>query len=76
MQFSRRDTLQLAGAAGLAGLGATVFMPFTARAQGKGDSYKTDERRDRRQPGQPCELRDERAGAGDLRRPGGRQGAL
>ena len=42
MQFSRRDTLQLAGAAGLAGLGATVFMPFTARAQGQGDSYKTD----------------------------------
>jgi len=37
MIFTRRDTLQL----GLAGLAATTFMPFTARAQGKGDSYKT-----------------------------------
>jgi L-ascorbate metabolism protein UlaG (beta-lactamase superfamily) len=42
MKFSRRDTLQLAGAAGLVGLGSTLFMPFTARAQGQGDSYKTD----------------------------------
>lgn len=41
MQFSRRDTLEL-GLAAIAGLGATTFMPFTARAQGKGDSYKTD----------------------------------
>ena len=44
MHFSRRDTLQLGLAGGatlLAGFGATVFMPFTARAQGKGDSYKT-----------------------------------
>ena len=40
MQFTRRDTLQL-GLTGLAGFGATTFMPFTARAQGKGDSYKT-----------------------------------
>ena len=40
MIFTRRDTLQL-GLAGLAGLGATTIMPFTARAQGKGDSYKT-----------------------------------
>jgi L-ascorbate metabolism protein UlaG (beta-lactamase superfamily) len=32
--------LQL-GLAGLAGFGATTFMPFTARAQGNGDSYKT-----------------------------------
>jgi len=40
MLFSRRDTLQL-GLAGMAGLGATTFMPFTARAQGKGDAYKT-----------------------------------
>ena len=40
MIFTRRDTLQL-GLAGLAGLGATTVMPFTARAQGKGDSYKT-----------------------------------
>ncbi|MEP9387241.1 MBL fold metallo-hydrolase [Mesorhizobium sp. KR9-304] len=40
MKFSRRDTLQL-GLAGLAGFGVTTFMPFTARAQGKGDSYKT-----------------------------------
>ena len=41
MQFSRRDTLEL-GLAAFAGFGATTFMPFTARAQGKGDSYKTD----------------------------------
>jgi L-ascorbate metabolism protein UlaG (beta-lactamase superfamily) len=41
MILTRRDTLQL-GLAGLAGFGATTFMPFTARAQGKGDSYKTD----------------------------------
>ena len=41
MQFTRRDTLQL-GVTGLAGFGATTFMPFTARAQGKGDSYKTE----------------------------------
>ncbi len=41
MMFSRRDTLQL-GLAGLTGFGTTIFMPFTARAQGKGDSYKTD----------------------------------
>jgi len=41
MIFTRRDTLQL-GLAGLAGFGATTFMPFMARAQGKGDSYKTD----------------------------------
>ena len=40
MQFSRRDTLQL-GITGLVGFGATAIMPFTARAQGKGDSYKT-----------------------------------
>lgn len=40
MRISRRDTLQL-GLAGIAGLGSTAFMPFTARAQGKGDSYKT-----------------------------------
>ena len=40
MIFTRRDTLQL-GLAGLAGLGTTTIMPFTARAQGKGDSYKT-----------------------------------
>ena len=44
MTFSRRDTLQLGLAGGLtalAGFGATTFMPFAARAQGKGDSYKT-----------------------------------
>ncbi|MDW6025669.1 MBL fold metallo-hydrolase [Mesorhizobium sp. BAC0120] len=41
MQFTRRDTLQL-GLAGLAGLSATSVMPFTARAEGKGDRYKTD----------------------------------
>lgn len=41
MDLTRRDTLQL-GLAGLAGLGATTVMPFAARAQGKGDSYKTD----------------------------------
>ncbi|MBX3582797.1 MAG: MBL fold metallo-hydrolase [Rhizobiaceae bacterium] len=40
MKFSRRETLQL-GLAGAAGLGATTFMPFIARAEGKGDSYKT-----------------------------------
>jgi L-ascorbate metabolism protein UlaG (beta-lactamase superfamily) len=40
MIFTRRDALQL-GMTGLAGFGATVIMPFTARAQGKGDSYKT-----------------------------------
>ena len=42
MIFTRRDTLQLGLAAGLAGFGSTIFMPFTARAQAKGDSYKTD----------------------------------
>ena len=42
MIFSRRDTLQLGLAAGLAGFGSTIFMPFTARAQAKGDSYKTE----------------------------------
>lgn len=41
MRFSRRDTLQL-GIAGLAGLGATTIMPFTARAQGAGDRYELD----------------------------------
>lgn len=41
MPFTRRDTLQL-GVAGLAGLGATTFMPFTARAAMEADSYKTD----------------------------------
>lgn len=43
MKFSRRDTLRfgLAGFAGVAGVGTTI-MPFTARAQGTGDSYKTD----------------------------------
>lgn len=46
MIFSRRDTLQL-GLAGLAGLGATTLgvttiMPFTARAQGTGDSYPVE----------------------------------
>jgi L-ascorbate metabolism protein UlaG (beta-lactamase superfamily) len=41
MQISRRDTMKL-GLTGLVGFGATTFMPFTARAQGKGDSYKTD----------------------------------
>ena len=43
MLLSRRDTLQLglAGGVTLAGFGTTVFMPFTAHAQGKGDSYKT-----------------------------------
>lgn len=42
MQFTRRDTLQL-GLAGLAGLSATTFMPFTARADAlSGDSYKTN----------------------------------
>ncbi len=45
MTFTRRDTLQLGlagGAMALAGFGATTFMPFTARAQGKSDSYKTE----------------------------------
>jgi L-ascorbate metabolism protein UlaG (beta-lactamase superfamily) len=41
MQLNRRDTLKL-GAAGLAGLGLTVVMPFHARAQDGGDSYATD----------------------------------
>ena len=41
MIFTRRGTLQL-GIAGIAGLGATRFMQFEARAQGAGDSYKTD----------------------------------
>lgn len=41
MHFTRRTTLQL-GAAGLAGFGATMIMPFTARAQGEGDTYETD----------------------------------
>lgn len=41
MQITRRDTIQL-GLAGLGGIAVTTFMPFTARAQGKGDTYKTD----------------------------------
>ena len=41
MPVTRRDTLQL-GIAGLAGLGATTFMPFQARAANAADSYKTD----------------------------------
>ena len=41
MDLTRRDTLQL-GLAGLVGLGTATVMPFAARAQGKGDSYKTD----------------------------------
>lgn len=41
MPATRRDTLQL-GLAGLAGLGATTLMPFTARAALEADSYKTD----------------------------------
>ena len=41
MIFTRRATLQL-GIAGIAGLGATRLMQFEARAQGAGDSYKTD----------------------------------
>ncbi|MEW9837510.1 MBL fold metallo-hydrolase [Mesorhizobium marinum] len=39
MRFSRRETLHL-GITGLAGLGMTTLMPFSARAQG--DGYKTD----------------------------------
>jgi L-ascorbate metabolism protein UlaG (beta-lactamase superfamily) len=38
MNFTRRDTMRL----GMAGLAATTFMPFTARAQGAGDKYPTD----------------------------------
>jgi L-ascorbate metabolism protein UlaG (beta-lactamase superfamily) len=41
MHFTRRETLQL-GLAGLAGLSAGTVMPFTAGAQVKGDSYKTN----------------------------------
>ena len=41
MPVTRRDTLQL-GLAGIAGLSATTFMPFSARAAGEADSYKTD----------------------------------
>ena len=41
MPVTRRDTLQL-GLVGLAGLGATTFVPFRARAAGEADSYKTD----------------------------------
>ena len=41
MPVTRRDTLQL-GRIGLAGLGATTFVPFRARAAGEADSYKTD----------------------------------
>ncbi|MCT7373584.1 MBL fold metallo-hydrolase [Chelativorans salis] len=40
MYISRRKTLQL-GAAGLAGLGATIVMPFRTHAQ-EGDTYGTD----------------------------------
>ena len=42
MQFSRRDTLQLAAGGRPRRPGSTIFMPFTARAQAQGDSYKTD----------------------------------
>lgn len=37
MEFSRRDAFQLAALTGL-----TIVMPFSARAQGTGDTYKTD----------------------------------
>lgn len=41
MNFTRRDTMQLGGTiAAMAGL--TTVMPFAARAQAKGDSYKTN----------------------------------
>lgn len=41
MRFSRRDTLQL-GLVGLAGLGTTTVVPFTARAQEAGDRYTVE----------------------------------
>lgn len=42
MPFTRRETLTF-GIAGLAGVGAaTTVMPFTARAQDGGDTYRTD----------------------------------
>lgn len=42
MPFTRRSTLRL-GLAGLAGIGATTFMPYAARAQqGGGDSYEIE----------------------------------
>jgi hypothetical protein len=73
MQFTRRDTLQL-GLAGLAGLSATTVMPFTARAQGKGDSYKTDSSEIAINPIQHASF--VMSVPGDLERPGRRQGAL
>ena len=42
MNLTRRDSLQLAGVAALGAFGSTIIMPFTARAQGKGDSYKSE----------------------------------
>jgi L-ascorbate metabolism protein UlaG (beta-lactamase superfamily) len=42
MRLTRRDSLQLAGAAALGALGSTIIMPFAARAQGAGDSYKSE----------------------------------
>lgn len=39
--LTRRGTLKL-GIAGIAGLGATTFMPFHGRAQDDGDRYPTD----------------------------------
>lgn len=41
MHFTRRDTLHL-GMIGIAGLGATTVMPFTARAQNAGDTYEVE----------------------------------
>jgi L-ascorbate metabolism protein UlaG (beta-lactamase superfamily) len=41
MELTRRDALQM-GLAGGASLGLSTIVPFEARAQGKGDSYKTD----------------------------------
>jgi L-ascorbate metabolism protein UlaG (beta-lactamase superfamily) len=41
MELTRRDALQM-GLAGAASLGLSTIVPFEARAQGKGDSYKTD----------------------------------
>jgi L-ascorbate metabolism protein UlaG (beta-lactamase superfamily) len=40
MKLTRRDSLQLAGAAALGAFGSTLIMPFVARAQNKGDIYK------------------------------------
>ena len=52
------------------------YHAFHRPRPGQGRQLQDARRRDTRQPGQPCELRHERAGPCDLQRSGGRQSTL